>query len=74
MAAVHGELRHLGAIAKLAGSLAGGDAAVAVVEGVEIAERALAAMAPLGVVEIVAFAEPDGWLKLDLRAQGAPAR
>ena len=69
MAAVHGELRHLGAIAKLAGSLAGGDAAVAVVEGVEIAERALAAMAPLGVVEIVAFAEPDGWLKLDVSAR-----
>ena len=74
MAALQGELRHFGAIAKLAGSMAGGDDAGAVVEGVEIAERAFAAMAPLGVVEIVAFAEPDGWLKLDLRAQGAPAR
>ena len=69
MAALHGELKHLGAIVKLAGSLAGGTDAAAVVDEVEIAERVLGAMAPLGVVEFVAFAEPDGWLKLDVRTR-----
>ena len=74
MAALHGELKHLGAIAKLAGSLAGGRDGAAAASTADAAEATFAAMAPLGVVEFVAFAEPDGWLKLDVRAQGAAAR
>ncbi|MGI5870261.1 MAG: hypothetical protein ACOX9C_12565 [Kiritimatiellia bacterium] len=69
MPTMQAELRHLGAIAKLAGSLTGGGEGAAVVEGVAIAEYMLDVMTPLGVVDCVAFAEPDGWVRLDVRAE-----
>lgn len=70
MPTLHGELRHLGAIAKFVGSMVGGQQGAKVVDTVNLVETVLAAMTPLGVVDGAAFAEPDGWVRLEVRAQG----